>query len=583
MPNDLILRDVAYELSDRQLRNPVLPFLDVVPSLVRILMFQPRDVVFGDQTRVGVHNRLSLTAQMKGFLQRAHQLNADLALCPEYSCTWSALVESVNDDVFPAAGKLWALACESATADELAAVFAQLAPKVTIVFDDTVLDSGGNFVDPLCYLFRTQRDDGVDIGVVLVQTKTCPMGGHPFESQFLKTGHKIYRFRNTGDQSNSLVGLICSDSLHSAFNAIVLPHLHSNTLVLHPQMNMNPSSEAFRAYRRSCCLNVPRSCEILCLNWSGGTQLLDSGQVVPLVAEPKTILFRDIQQLAEDDVRIIDNHAKGCYLTNWHEHRTAAFVFAPDPHLFYFETSKPFVTGPAPNAIRIGPQMTELFSWDNAAQAWTSSAADDRFTAYWIDANPSLQGVLSGLLPGRLEAERLVQLCTGHAKDMDWPDWKRLPSFLLADDDTAQRLTLCWSNAGTGSVFRQHCLSLFLGFKGVTGNPTLFSNRLIAFKTVDFEIAFKPDVLAKRFRNLHLANGTSATAIYLGQNPGKHKLTEVKSRTLAALDQTESDTELVALWYRDEHGALHDFMDQDIPQINADPKISSVAINNPTP
>jgi hypothetical protein len=80
---------------------------------------------------------------------------------------------------------------------------------------------------------------------------------------------------------------------------------------------------------------------------------------------------------------------------------------------------------------------------------------------------------------------------------------------------------------------------------------------------------------------MHRLNGkTSATAIYLGESPGKDAMNEVKARTLAALKQTESDEQLIALWYRDAHGVLHDFMDQDVPQFNTDPGANPVSITS---
>jgi hypothetical protein len=583
VPITIIVREVRAELQKRQLRNPALPFLSALPSLVRILMFQPIGVVVADSTRVGVADRQALTVEMMGFLHQAVQLNPDLVVCPEYSCPWTALVQGIEQGIFPAPGRLWALACESASLMELAQIVQKITPHVTVVFNDAQLNSGGNFVDPLCYLFRTQRVDGTEAKVVLVQTKTCAMGGHPFEAQFLITGQFIYRFKNDDAPSNSLVSLICSDVLHANFSSEVLPKLQNNTLVLHPQMNDSPETEVFRSYRRKCCTIAPRSAEILCLNWARDTQILDQGQPKPFILDPKSAFFRDTQQLIADDVRVTENHAKGCYLTHWQECRTAAFVFSPDPHLFYLETSKPYVTGPAQNAIRYGPRMLELFSWDTPSQAFHPAAANDRFESRWIGDNPPLQGLLEPLLSRHLDAERLIQLSTGHAKDMEWPHWKTLPSFRLADDDTARRLTLCWSTQGVGGEFRQHCLSRFLGFNVLIGDPTKFSERLAAFRSGTFEVAFRAEVLARRFRNLHHLDGKiSATAVYLGESPGKDTLNEVKARTRAALQQTESDGELMAIWYRDAHGVLHDFMDEDVPQYNTDPGANPVGITSET-
>jgi len=76
--------------------NPTFPFLTLDPTLIRILMFQPRGTVVATSEQVRVQDRPRMTAQMAGFLQQAQYLNVDLALCPEYACTWDALCESIE-------------------------------------------------------------------------------------------------------------------------------------------------------------------------------------------------------------------------------------------------------------------------------------------------------------------------------------------------------------------------------------------------------------------------------------------------------------------------------------------------------
>ena len=66
------------------------------------------------------------------------------------------------------------------------------------------------------------------------------------------------------------------------------------------------------------------------------------------------------------------------------------------------------------------------------------------------------------------------------------------------------------------------------------------------------------------------------------ESPGKDAMNEVKVRTQAALKQTESDDELMAIWYRDAYGVLHDFMDQDVPKFNMDPGANPVSITSET-
>jgi hypothetical protein len=571
--------DLAAALAGHKLGNPTFPFLSSHPSLNRILMFQPRGHIVAGPDQVRVSDRALLTAQMKSFLAKAKTLDVDLALCPEYSCTWDALIETVDVGIFPSSGALWTLACESATPSQLDTALNRLRTHATVIFDDSVLHSAGNFVDALLYLFVAPRGDGsADSQVVLVQTKTHPMGGDPFEMQYLKTGTTLYRFENSIGPSNRLLGILCSDTLHPEFDALI-PDLRTDTFLLHLQLNANPSQPGFRKYRSDCCTHTPRTAEVLCLNWALGTTVSEeAAEPKPFIRDPKTILFRDKRDLEAGDAQIAANHEKGCYLTNWQELRTAAFVFSPDPHLFHFETTKPMLVGNAATTLRTGPRMLGLWQWDDAAGAWATASAQDRFKTYWLQ-HQELQPLLNSLSMQPLQAERVIQLCTGHAAEMGWADCWKLKSFELADDDTTRRLTLCWSQSGAGTGFRELCLANFRGFAGVVANPALLSNRLQAYQSPGFDVEYRAKPMFNTFRNLHRTGHPSATGIYVGQCPAPERLQEVKKRTLDGLHETDSDSELLAIWYRDHTGHLRDYMDEDVPQINADPGEVPVGID----
>ncbi|MGB1583655.1 MAG: hypothetical protein ACPHCI_07685, partial [Solirubrobacterales bacterium] len=576
-----ILQDVSAELAPAGLDNPHLLVLETDPALVKFLLFQPQGVVVGDADHVGVRDRDILTLQMKGFLRKARASRADVALCPEYSCTWPALLESVEQNVFPEDGRLWVIACEGATQGVLEDAIARFrAAGLKVVFDESVWNSNGNFVDALCYLFRTRLIDGPTVGTILVQPKTHPMGGMQFEYQHLKTADKIFRFRNTGGGSGNLVAFICSDTLHPQFSTDIAPHLKEDTFVLHPQMNTNPSSPGFCAYRLACCGHWPRTTEILTLNWAEGTQLLESGQLKPYIVEPKSIWFRDVRKACDDDDTVMANHSKGLYLTHWNKH-TAAYVLSPDPGVFLLQTTKPFVRGPATNAMRDGPAVLELLGWNEESSTWEEAQADDRFRATWHDPHPEVQPIIGPMLPQRLlDAERLIQLSVGEAQDIEWVDWKRQPAFQLAGDDTPHRLTLCWSNRGLGGTYRTQCLSKFRGFASAVSEPARFSIRLSEFRSGGFTVDHRSEKISQRLRNLYKDNVSPATAIFAGLAPPQHVLHEVQKKTIKALEQTDADVQKLAIWYREPGGELKDFMDRTIPQANDDPGAGAVDFDN---
>ena len=134
------IADVSRVMEEHGLRNPMLPFLARDSDYIKILLFQPRSTIVADDDGVRSQNRERMTAQMASFMSAAKDLNVDLAACPEYSCTWDAILQAVENGIFPSPGKVWALACESATREEFETVRTRIGDRLRIVFDDAVLD-----------------------------------------------------------------------------------------------------------------------------------------------------------------------------------------------------------------------------------------------------------------------------------------------------------------------------------------------------------------------------------------------------------------------------------------------------------
>lgn len=573
----LHIKSVSEELALYGLREPDFPFLDRNPNHISTLLFQPTGTIVADDHQVRVRDRSLLTEQMKAFLSKASELHADLAACPEYSCTWDALFESISNNVFPSTGKLWAIACESANREQILAEVERLSSHVTIVLDETYTQGNGNFLDCLCYLFVARDENGNPVKTILFQLKTNQMGGDDFESANLILGNKIYRFGR--DQDNRLVGLLCSDTLSQPFENLV-QSLLERTLIVHLQLNPRGDSPGFRNYRIRCCNHAPRDTEILCLNWAKNTKIQHELEDKVLIGEPRTILFRDTDHIDGTDERISENHKKGCYLTYWKENRSAAYIFSPDPQLFFYKTTKPFVAGIATNARKTGIIMVSRHVW-NESQEWELAAedSDDRFKSYWIDNYQELHPILVDQAPSLLDTERTIQICIGYGLEKDWAHWKNLPSFQLASDDTAKRLRLCWSHNGEGYNFRSDCLSRFRGFVTIVAQPMQFSPRLIDFKQFPFTVGFIGSPSYKYHRNLHIAGGSSATAIYMGQMPPSEKLVHAKKKLIAQLADIGADTQLVAIWYQGIDGSICDYMDGDVPAVNSDPRANPVAFD----
>jgi hypothetical protein len=575
-----VLRNVSERMGEEGMVSPRLPFLSTKPGLIRVLLFQPKGVIVATETAVGVRDRPLLCTQMKAFFNRSRELNVDLAACPEYACPWEALSEAIAEGVTPVEGKLWAIACESISIGDLRARADALAAHCRVVIDRPPAGANGEFLDCLSYLFVARDEMSAQVLTILVQFKTCQMGGDTYESEHLILGDTIYRFGEAGE--NRLVSLLCSDSLSQSFMDDVVPELRHNTLVLHLQLNPHGDSARFRAYREACCYEIPRNTEVLCLNWAKGTQLENGTRDDDLVIEPRTILFRSTDDLETGDDRVVTNHKQGCYLTYWEQYKSAAYVFSPDPQLFALKMSKPMMIGAGALARRVGIIMDGRYEWMNDDWIPAEGDARDRFEDYWLGQAPQLRPYLEHLSEKPLDAERLIQLCTGRGLGDRLDDWKTLPSFRLDTDDTARRLRLCWSTEGQGYRFRADCLRDFRGFVAVVMSPPAFSARLTPFKEQAFTVDYRSAPHFLHHRNLHINGGPSATAVFLGSTPDRATLTLTKTKLLKRIADVGQDQELIAIWYRDDMGELKDHMDHQVPEISDDPVRNPVGIDETT-
>ena len=63
------------------------------------------------------------------------------------------LSQAIQEGDFPVPGKLWAIACEGMTLDELKSRAQEVSQHCTVVVDWPNIGADGNFLDCLCLLF----------------------------------------------------------------------------------------------------------------------------------------------------------------------------------------------------------------------------------------------------------------------------------------------------------------------------------------------------------------------------------------------------------------------------------------------
>ena len=135
-------------------------------------IFDCPDAFFGNQT--------DESEKFISFFQAAKDNNSNLAVTPEYSCPWNAIVHLLeNTEAALDNGNLWVIGCESISVERIIEIQEQYSGENNIEFlfnDDIEAGNVGVLLDPCCYMFRAQDSDSVEKLIVLVQFKTQHMG-----------------------------------------------------------------------------------------------------------------------------------------------------------------------------------------------------------------------------------------------------------------------------------------------------------------------------------------------------------------------------------------------------------------------
>jgi hypothetical protein len=562
------LVDVDDYLLEQGIQGANFSFLSTAPDRITLLIAQPNAVIDATATSLHSSDTETMVSKMLSFLELAGTTNVDVAVCPEYSCPWEALLAFVECGNFPRQNALWAICCESITPEHLNAAKERAAQAGLFVLQQNVVQNAGNFLNCLCYLFLGTTVAGDLVKVLLIQPKTYPMGGVDYERDSLILGRTIYRFGR--EHSNRLVVLVCSDVMGDDFKRDIVQQLALDTLVIHLQLNPDSAAPGFREYRDSCCTMIPRTTEILCLNWAKGSKIRSGDKDLVSIDEPKSIYYRVEKEIRAKDEDIVQNHKKGVFLSYWQEQRTAAYLFSPYEQVFHISTSKAVMTKAAGAVgIRSGLKALRRYEWVNSTWSEAEQDSDDSYAAY-LHQIAEFQSHLGPFTDKLVDMERLVQFSTGFGLGDNWYDWRTLPSFRLAHDDTSGRLRLCWSEVGAGPRHRLESFNRLRSLLYVVDEPSRLPLRLVGLKGTPIKLHYTDSPAWQRITNLKSDAGYG-TAVYMGSCPSTRYLESAKRMLQSALYDFNIDKQKLSILYRDHTGALKDHMDSFTPAVNDDP------------
>lgn len=411
--------------------------------------------------------------KFKAFFNLAIDKKVDVAITPEYSCPWKVVTELIENDNLPNCGKLWVIGCESIKPKELKEIIEYYRNKengyndLTWICEEDKLSSitDKQFLDPLCYIFKTKKLDCSEHTVILVQFKTAYMGSIPFEKQYMLKGDVIYILRNRESGIN-LFTLICSDSLNIKVNDLIrdrdINYEQLSYLVIHLQLNSDPRNINFSQYRKDCFSKKACNKNIICLNWARDTKLLDK----KLNFGGSALYFKPINSaskyrtLHENDIIMNNNHKKGLYYTNWKNYYGDIYFLNYNEYVFYLKIPKAsqFMVEPQ-QQIELEPEMISIYYWDQ--KFLDALEADDglneqikKLESEWI---------YSTLINSKLEPlnkERLIALSTGQARSKDWYELRKSKLFHADVREISKRITF-WQDPDSDIESKRSLLNLF--------------------------------------------------------------------------------------------------------------------------
>jgi hypothetical protein len=410
-----------------------------------VLLYQHEGSLIGNSDRIG--NATANHAPFKAFFHKAKELNAELAMTPEYSCPFDVLMEIfLNVEKWPNRGKLWAICTESLTIDELLHLRQQLNADIyKLIFDETRLEENNRFVDPLFYIFLSPGNP--DVLNVVIQFKSHPMsvqGPTIIERNHLIQGRVIYILSNPG-VSTKLISVICSEAMN--FSTMLTPDIQQDIvwhdhpfIILNPMVNPEPAHPSFAMFRQFVLTSDKK--QIIELNWNnrsmnGPRSLITDGA-------SRSGIFLDSNEVNQKDTaRIRHNHERGLYYFYRGAYRYA-FILNSVPHLFHI--ALPSISSVYVELVQKrseGPEMIESYAF-NGGQFDTIPQVDDGLLDFLNGKHCRVPFAVdpNGCV---INKERLVCISAGLVELKNVEDWylpDKLRSFRLDFAEICRRFTV---------------------------------------------------------------------------------------------------------------------------------------------
>lgn len=530
------------------------------------LLYQHEGVLNATEDRIG--NHLDATAKLRSYFSLLRQTGADLALVPEYCCPFALLKEILDDpNDWPSANKLWAIGMESIKKDELVAYLGALNPDIVWYFDERVLISIKNFLDPLIYLFKAMKD-GKEKLIVLVQFKNFHMGvwsGGDMERDNMIPGNEIYILRNS-NTSVHLMSVICSEAMN--LSTEMTQGVQNDLLwgdmpflILNPQVNPGPNHPNFLEFR-NFVLSAQRT-EVIGLNWNNvskisGNPLLSSNfSRSGIYTRTPDINFKNL-------VRVRENHKRGLYYFYYSVDRHAFLLNSKAHGFLYNNTSVNINVGVAAQQMRNGPHLLSTYVFDENDELQPVTEVSDCHISY-LESVGCHNAFLADPENCVIEKELLACLSTGEIPGKSSKNWSELNNIWsvksVHNTEVNRRITVAEDMDAESTTIRDKYAGLIevLGAE-ILNNSAYIPDSLSDLRSEKLLLGYSKKrnadneklVGLQYFRcNLTSASGEMvwATVCYLGM-ANDEKIGRVFQALQGLFDHKSRDRDRVVVFYR---------------------------------
>lgn len=433
-------RPLPLTLCDLQALNPA-------REPYRVVLLQPTGVIEANEMRVGHADSALGHALCSGFIATAARVHADLAVAPEYCVPWTVINEIIAGRYRPPVGALWALGCESITAAEIQALAARCNLDHQCIFHYEQLDprqiAQKRYLDPLLYVFWTEKADGQAVLFLLAQFKTVACRDYrDVEQTSLCVGQAVYAF-NRGLGKMSLLSIICSDAFDFSD---CIDKAHLNCLLIHIQLNPKPAHPDYAIYRaRLCAVGTNSHVELLCLNWAKNIiEAKDGSEFAEWKNVAGSAWYAPPAKFGADDGLIDELHRGGLYYSllaqRWH-----SFFLNYEGQILQLQKQKLLFSGEQALVPKNFLAIEERWIWTSSTNTWESGAiALDGFAEALLSYQAIAGPLLRASEASPLAVERAIEILFGpRGNPTTWFSVNELDAFQLdRDEESIRRVTV---------------------------------------------------------------------------------------------------------------------------------------------